>query len=354
MSDVRRDTLALDDAAFAELYDKRIAPGLAAREAERQAALAAYERWSKWVIWGAVGVGFLAAVVTDNFVVGVIAGIFAFFGARTYLLSPLTSIAMSAHSDALAAVAEATGCSYKPDGFTPDAYKELRGFGLLPSSTRTRFRDRFVGTHKRCEFTFCKAWLERSKRNQGPLFEGHLISIALRKKFTGTTVLHRDSGDLGNWVAQRLEWNMKRYDLGDADLEKAFEAYTTDDFEASVIVDSAFLKRLLEVEQRFAGRSLRCALTKGTLLIAVESSVSEVRAERDQLFKRLMTYESYRKEGISVDAKKVAEIDGALDEESAPTELTMDGRLDSLTRARAIATEVTEIMGLIDTILARA
>jgi hypothetical protein len=359
MSDARRDTLALDDEAFSNLYAKRIAPLLSARESERQAALANLHRWQKWLIWGAFAFGVLAAVATQNIIIGIVFGVVAYYALHAGFLKPLAHIASSARAQTLAAVAEATGSSYKADGFEPDAYKPLMALALLPHAQRTRFSDRFAGKHKRCDFAFCKAWLEnrREKNDWYPVFEGHLIRIALRKSFNSTVILRRDAGQLENWLESlRIGSSMKRFDLGNADLEQAFEAYTTDDFEAPFIVDKAFLRRLLDLEHKFGGRNLRCAFDQGALLIAVESREPDAarHVESAHFWKRLMIYENYRNEGISVTANKAAEIDAALDEESKPTEHTMDGRLDSITRARAIAGEVTEIMGLIDNILARA
>jgi hypothetical protein len=349
--------LLLDDAEFSKLYAERIAPALRALEADRKSALALYTGGHVNAVWAALALALFVIVALQSIAWGFVVGAIAFGALRVLATQPVAWVAQAAENELLSVVAKAIGCSYQAEGFDSDIYKRLLALNLLPLKELTHFQDRFTGRHNGCDFAFHKVRLE-TRRQRGEStsvpFIGYLIRIDVPKKFEGTTILRRDAGILNNWFeSMRVSSRLQRVYLGSSELEKPFEVYTTDQVEARYLADLAFVARLLEIERRFSGRDLRCAFEKGDLLIAVESADREAEdAAPDNLFKRLMIYETYHKAGVSVTDETADEIDKALDEQNKPTKHTMGARLDTIARARAITGEVAEILRLIDNIVA--
>lgn len=350
MHDVNPDLLTLDDAEFAKLYEDRIEPILRAREAERLAALSTSRGTSLGgALSASVMLGVLALVLSMNLGIGLLGALVGFIFARASGPPRPTGVYESAEKQTLAALAEAVGCSYAVKGSQDAVHARLLNLNMLPRSRRARFEDQFTGRHKGYDFSFCKAFLEnQSDDGWFAVFKGYLVRVAFSRKFAGTTIVRRDAGSLGNWfermnVSPRLE----RVRLGGAELDKAFEVYTTDQFEARYLADFAFIDRLTELEARFEGRDLRCAFEKGDLLIAVETGPRVTGVATDpHFFDRLMIYETYHKAGVSVDEEKAEEIERTFDAQE-----TKKNPLDTMARARAFTAEVAQILRLIDNVL---
>lgn len=353
MQRVEFDPRALDDARFSELYKERIEPILRAREADRQAALAAHRDRTGWVMWGSIAAALAAVLLFQYVLAAAVAGLFAYGLLNNYALAPLAAVARSTKDGTLAAVAEGIGCTHQAEGFDPDPHNRLLALHLLPQSERTHFRDRFTGTINGRNFSFFKARLENKRTEHGwyPVFEGHLIRLATSKQFAGTTILRRDAGVLNNWLeGVSVSGRLERTYLGSPELDKAFEVYSSDQFEARYLADFAFMPRLIELAKRFKGRDLRCAFKDGELLVALEiDSAKSEDAERGiNFFERLMVYETYHKVGESVTEEKAAEIEEALDGQTAPKSHTMSAPLDTLDRAKAMTADVVETLRVIN------
>jgi hypothetical protein len=144
---------------------------------------------------------------------------------------------------------------------------------LLPSCDRSNYQDRFAGSHRGCDFSFCDGHLEqRVKTKNGSrwhtVFRGQLVRVAFPKDFGGITVVRRDAGIFN--ILQRWTTSLQRVGLGDSRLERAFEVYSNDQVEARYLIHPVFMERLLELETQFRGKKLRCAFVAGDLLIAIE------------------------------------------------------------------------------------
>jgi Protein of unknown function (DUF3137) len=368
------DLQSLEGAGFSHLYHESIAPILRAREADRQSALTRYFRTAFWTLPAALVLTALVTVVLQALggialIVGLVAGVSAFAWLQTGAVGQIDSTEASARNETLAAVAQAIGCSFQPSISEFEPCSRLGNFRLLPEWKEATLKDHFEGTHKGCDFAFCN--VELAERPEPPAkrgavtFKGHLIRIAFPKRFSGTTIVRRDAGFVGNWLEQQnLGTALQRADLGSTELDRAFEIYTTDQVEARYLVDLALVARLLEIEHRFEGRNLRGAFERGDLLIAVESGGPRRESEPappPHFFERLMIYESYHRAGVSVTEETAAEIEEAFargDEQiealkatskSAP-EADGDG-LDTIVYARAVTSDVAEILRLIDSVV---
>ena len=282
------DLAAFTDQKFPNLYRDRIEPLLGAREAYRLQAISVF--WRR----GSLGAGAALLLVlpvhvwTGDIQLALFFGAVALIAAGSWAYAPVHAVGLETKQQALSAIAEAIECTYQLDGVEPAGLEQMRTLQLLPTGDRARFHDHFAGHHHGCSFTFCDGLVEQqvsSRRGKRwvTMFRGQVIHIDFPKRFRGTTVLHRDAGMLnflGAWATR-----LQRVGLVDSRLERAFEVYATDQVEARDLIHPVFMERLLELEQQFKGKNLRCAFTQGKLLIAIEGGD---RFELGSMFKTLL------------------------------------------------------------------
>lgn len=267
------DLVALADKAFPQLYRDRIEPILRQHEAGRIAAVTTF--WQRLALTAGVTLAIAAAVFMftgglDNAIL--VAGAGLVFG-RAWTYTPIENVTDAIKRQALGEIASAMGCAYELDGFKPGSIETFKQLSLLPVSDRAAYQDRFSGAHHGCAFAFFDGHLRKKVRSRKSsrlvtVFHGQLICIDFPKPFLGTTVVRRDAGmfnALQSWASP-----MHRIGLGESRLEKAFEVYGTDQVEARALIHPVFMERLLELEQQFSGKNLRCAFNAGQLLLAIE------------------------------------------------------------------------------------
>ncbi len=282
------DLTAVTDEKFPHLYRDRIEPLLGTREADRLKAVSVF--WRRG--WLGAGAALLLVgpvqVWTGDIQLALFLGAVALIAAGSWAYAPVHAVGLETKKQALSAIAEAMDCTYQLDGVEPAGLEQLRTLQLLATGDRARFHDHFAGHHHGCSFTFCDGHVEqqvRSRRGKRwvTMFRGQVIQVDFPKRFRGTTVIHRDAGMLnflGAWAN-----SLQRVGLVDGSLEKAFEIYATDQVEARDLIHPVFMERLLELEQQFKGKNLRCAFTQGKLLIVIEGGD---RFELGSMFKTLL------------------------------------------------------------------
>lgn len=305
------DLTALGEEGLSQLYAQRIEPILRRNETGRKAAMTSY-------VWR-VGLGGLASIALAAGVFywagdawnALLFGAIALGCAHFFAYQPLQSVAIATKSQSLDAIAGAIGCRFDMGGFEPQGLPRFHDLALLPHCDRSSFEDRFAGDRKGCGFAFYDGHLETKVKTKNgsswkTVFRGQLIAIDFPKKFLGTTVVRRDAGFFN--FMQRWSTSLQRVGLGDSRLEKAFEVYSNDQVEARYLIHPVFMERLLALEARFKGKRLRCAFVDGELLVAVEGGD---KFEIGSMFRHL----------------------------------------DEIERFRSVASDVTELMRLIDAVL---
>ena len=302
--------ITLDSSSLDALYASDIEPKLIAFEGERKAAMKTFRlRLAILVplcILLTVGVGFW----DWGWAMGI--GLVAVIFAGIYAYAPLDAVAKKAKIAVLQAIASSLKVNYTLNGFQPPAFPHFGELNLLPGYDRFSTEDLFDGTRSDCPFALYDAHLERRSRDSKgretwtTVFRGSLIRIGFPKPFLGTTIVKRDAG-IFNMFRENKE--LKRVGLGASSFEKIFEVYASDQVEARFLVHPVFMEKLLALETTFKGGKIRCGFDEGDLLIAIEG--------RDHF-----------------------EIGG------------MFSSLVEKTRVTRMATDVTTVMGLIDTVLA--
>ena len=267
------DLLTLSEDALTRLYAERVEPIFRAQEENRRVAMKTFQSRALITGLGAVAAAVAAWWLFAEVMPVLFAGLAVAFGGGVFAYAPLQTVATDTKRQSLTAIAESIGCGYQLNAFEPQSLAIFKELSLLPPCDREEFEDCFSGSHHGCPFAFYDGHLEkRVKTKNGErwdtVFRGQLIRIAFPKKFLGTTIIRRDRG-MFNFM-QRWMSSLQRVGLGDSRLEKAFEVYASDQVEARYLIHPVFMERLLELETKFKGKDLRGAFVDGDLLVAIE------------------------------------------------------------------------------------
>jgi hypothetical protein len=339
MQEAKRAFVSLNDASFARLYRERLAPVLAACDDERPPVL----QKSRYLFWlqvsGCAVVGALAYFVSGALSLGFFIALFAFVVLYAATPKPLVKAAAEVRSKTFSILADAEGCTFKPDGFDPDIYRLMHELGFLQGNCSKTFRERFAGRCRGRDFSFFWAHLvDGSGDDSRVTFEGQLICIEFPHERFRAAVVRSDKATIANLAdLARVVWRAARPKPP-----------------VATAAEPAPVRRVRELQRKLAGRNLRVGFKDGKLLIAAESIETESAVWWRRLLKRSLAYESFRQAGVSVDTAKAAAIEKSLSEEDPATDATMDAPLNSLARARAITAEVRETLRLIDSVLETA
>jgi hypothetical protein len=161
-------------------------------------------------------------------------------------------------------------------------------FLLTKKIDRSSFEDSLSGEAHGAAFRSVEALLEQETRDSDgdkswtTVFQGQLMTLDFPTKTFGRTIVLRDKG----WFNAKKQADMKRIGLVDPVFEKLFEAYGTDQVEARVILDPAFMQKMVDLERAVAGKNIRFGFDQDTLFIAVET---KDQFEAGSMFKSLTT-----------------------------------------------------------------
>jgi len=165
----------------------------------------------------------------------------------------------------------------------------FRGLFLLPKKIdRQSFEDTLSGEVHGASFRSVEAHLEKESRDSDgdrtwtTVFRGQLMTLDFPTKTFGRTIVLRDKG----WFNSKKQADMKRIGLVDPVFEKIFEAYGTDQVEGRVILDPAFMQKMVDLERAVSGKNIRFGFDADKLYIAVETPNQ---FEAGSMFKSLTT-----------------------------------------------------------------
>jgi Protein of unknown function (DUF3137) len=269
------DLANLDEAGFAALYEERIEPLFSKTETERLTKMGVFRQRLTYGLPAAVGLALIVFFWSKAFVPAVIVGGLAALAAYGYAQHPLSQLGTRLKAETLHAFAQALDADYHASGAPQGLMERFRSLDLLPKADRENFEDWFQGERHGCSFDMFEGHLEDERRDKDgdrewvTVFRGQIIRIQFPKEFHGVTVVRRDAGvfnALSGWATK-----LGRVGFADPAFERKFEVFGSDQVEARVLVHPVFAERLLELEQRFDGRNLRCGFQGGDLLIGVET-----------------------------------------------------------------------------------
>jgi len=282
------DTRHAEFDGFSDFYNREVFPVLEERDSVRASAV------KKGLISAAISTVFFAACagfifwywqnLPAAFFVLALAGMsgFAAFGFMT------NDIREETKDRIVQAIVGYVGWSFDSvvNSFDMTPFRDLF---LLPKKVdRSSFEDTLSGQAHGTSFHSVEAKLENETRDSEgktswkTVFQGQLMTLDFPTTTFGRTIVLRDQG----WFNPKKQADMKRVGLVDPVFEKIFEAYGTDQVEARVILDPAFMQKMVDLENAVSGKNIRFGFDAGKLYIAVET---KNQYEAGSMFKSLTT-----------------------------------------------------------------
>jgi hypothetical protein len=273
---------------FSEFFDQEVFPHLVDRDSVR--AKAVRNGLIGGVITAAIGLAIAAVVYlkTTETGVGFMIGVGAFVLAYMVYHFVTDDIREETKGRIVNAIVGYVGWRFSPDveGFDTSAFRDL--FLVPKKIDRSSYEDSLSGEAHGAGFRSVEAHLEKESRNSKgnqtwrTVFRGQLMTLDFPTKTFGRTIVLRDKG----WFNPKKQADMKRIGLVDPVFEKLFEAYGTDQVEGRVILDPAFMQKMVDLERAVAGQNIRFGFDQDTLFIAVET---KDQFEAGSMFKSLTT-----------------------------------------------------------------
>lgn len=261
---------------FANRFTSVIQPQLAAREADRVAAI---KKQQMFIVYGVAaflalgGAGWLIFKEWYGFLVGGFAG----FGLYAWGSMAINKLATETKLMLIEPVSSEFGMAFQLHPIQPEEIHRFLSLGLVPRWDRAKYEDMLSGARSDSPFQFFEAHLEerrtttdgkgRTRTTWVTVFKGQCLTVKFHKEFQGITKVYRDMGTL-NWFA-KFGVKEPRVRLEDPQFEKAFEVYGSDQVEARFILTPDFMERLLGLERTFQGKQVRCAFAGGEMLLCV-------------------------------------------------------------------------------------
>lgn len=147
---------------------------------------------------------------------------------------------------------------------------EFHEVGLVNYYNSESFDDRFYGNYNNTKFEIIEADLDHVKssgkhRTRTNIFKGIILKLHLEKDFQSHTLIRPDG------LLKTPIKNLKRTELEDVIFEKKYDVYTNDEIEARVIITTAFMERLNNIENVFKTQKTYVAFLKNKLYIGLHT-----------------------------------------------------------------------------------
>lgn len=141
----------------------------------------------------------------------------------------------------------------------------FRDSGLVEAFESASVQHVVTGESQGVPFAMAEVALLDAKPYQ--MFGGVLASFRLARPCRGLTIVARDHGLLGNFLA-RVGSTVERLPLEDPDFEGIFEVYGDDQVDGRVVLTTVMLERLKALDELARARGFACAFRGEHLLIA--------------------------------------------------------------------------------------
>jgi hypothetical protein len=154
--------------------------------------------------------------------------------------------------------------------------KRLAKLGLIPGFGKKLVEDEILGAYRDIPVNIVEATLETGGKNSSVVFNGLLAELAFPGRFSGTTIVAKDGGLLGNALRTFVQASgLERVRLEDPDFESRYQVYSSDQISARALLTPAVMQRLMELERRTQGDPPRLLAEQGTLRVALSKGKTE-------------------------------------------------------------------------------
>lgn len=158
--------------------------------------------------------------------------------------------------EAVKPMAELLDLKYIPTG-SREILHQADGANLLPSYTKAKTEDSFMGVVGETRFEFTEAHLERvvrhgDKKKTETVFRGGIMRFSLPYRVEEEILIVTDNGLLNKVEgAMRSISGMENISLEDPSFEKFYEVYGRDQLEARRVLTPIFMSVLFNLKERF-------------------------------------------------------------------------------------------------------
>ena len=109
---------------------------------------------------------------------------------------------------------------------------------------------------------------EKQRSTEKKVFAGICILLEMNKNFVGRTLVLEDKGMLNAFHRVKGLENVK---LEDSKFEKLFEVYSDSQIEARYLLTTAFMERMLKLQDLYEGKAMQFSFRDNQLLIAIRT-----------------------------------------------------------------------------------
>ena len=254
---------------------------LAAQNASRSEAKEKSRRYTTCGIIGAIVVGGLVLLISQNLQATFIVGSICFgIGAALAQMARKT-VTDRIKSRINSEIAKALDLEYSASVTPGKTFERAKTFELVPSYDDDRFEDLWWGVLGTQPFTMHEAKLTEEQgsgdnKRTVTVFAGSIITVGFNRNFIGTTLIERKSEHRGFFggIKERIKLNdvqLNHVDMVDPRFEDHFAIWSDDGVEARYLVHPDYAERLTAVEQAYSGKNIRALFAEGELLIVLET-----------------------------------------------------------------------------------
>lgn len=257
------------ESGFKRIFDKQIAPKLAALEEERgrlKRDRAIRVTVALVVVAAVVG----AAIWYGNEFIITVAAIVGLIGALIFVGSPTDKFRAKVRDLVMPVTTKFLDITYSravPAGFDIGAFRERN---VVPAydKSRSRLQDHVSGEHDGRRYAMIEANLQRrSGKSTVTVFQGVLMSIDWPEAGRAEVFIGRDRGKLLNKLAGITK--PQRVTFDHPEFERVYEVYASDPAMARQLLVPAFLDCLVALNNSRKGYPPTAAFVSGRLLVAL-------------------------------------------------------------------------------------
>lgn len=175
-------------------------------------------------------------------------------------------------------LARTLGIEYDPAAAFGDEFNLAYAYDLLPGYTRKSCEDMWHGELGGTRFRLYEAKLIQRRgsgkdRRDVTVFSGIILMLRFAREFHGVTLVERQRMRITLFGDSQTKNGMKldRVKMVDPRFEKTFDVYGSDPVEARYLVHPAYCERLVALEDRFEGKSLKALFHRGDVVVTVNS-----------------------------------------------------------------------------------
>lgn len=145
---------------------------------------------------------------------------------------------------------------------------------IFPAYTTAKADDCFRGVYQGVGIRVCEELLEneyhdaKGRRHVRKVFQGIGVELEMNKPFSGQTIVVKDRGIFNALVKYD---GLQRVKLEDVVFEKIFEVYSNDQIEARYLLTTAFMERILSLQELYKGKKIQVSFYDNKMMISVDT-----------------------------------------------------------------------------------